>query len=156
MATATAPRAARPLLAGGLALLTALVIAVAILGALSSQNDCSSAPAGPPSSSAKRDVPANFLTLYQQLGEKYRIPWPVLAGIGREECDHGRNPDASCVPQPGASGPGAANLAGAAGPMQIGVGGLRRHRAHRHRSPRQGRHRARRRPARCRPATRPP
>ena len=124
MATATAPRAARPFVAGGLALLAALVIAVAILGALSSQNDCAAGtPAGPPSSSAKRDVPANFLTLYQQLGEKYRVPWPVLAGIGREECDHGRNPDPSCVPQPGASGPGAANFAGAAGPMQIGVGG---------------------------------
>ena len=124
MATATAPRAARPLAAGGLALIAALVVAVAILGALSSQNDCTgSAPAGPPSSSAKRDIPANFLTTYQQVGEKYRVPWPVLAGIGREECDHGRNPDPSCLPQPGASGPGAANFAGAAGPMQIGVGG---------------------------------
>jgi hypothetical protein len=72
---------------------------------------------------AQRNIPANFLAIYESVGARYRIPWEVLAGIGEEECDHGRNPDRSCTPQPGAKGAGVANCAGASGPMQIGVGG---------------------------------
>src|SRR5919204_2826046 len=55
---------------------------------------------------AQRNIPANFLAIYESVGTRYRIPWEVLAGIGEEECDHGRNPDPSCMPQPGATGPG--------------------------------------------------
>jgi hypothetical protein len=76
-----------------------------------------------PSRVAQDTIPANFLAIYESVGARYRIPWEVLAGIGEEECDHGRNPDPSCTPQPGATGPGVANCAGASGPMQIGVGG---------------------------------
>src|SRR5262249_57759037 len=47
----------------------------------------------------------------------------LVGGMGREECDHGRFPDPSCTPQPGAKGPGVANVAGASGPMQVGIGG---------------------------------
>jgi hypothetical protein len=72
---------------------------------------------------AQRDIPATFLAIYEFVGARYRVPWEVLAGIGEEECDHGRNPDPSCTPEPGATGPGVANCAGASGPMQIGVGG---------------------------------
>jgi hypothetical protein len=72
---------------------------------------------------AQRDIPANFVAIYESVGARYHIPWEVLAGIGEEECDHGRNPDPSCTPQPGATRPGVANCAGASGPMQIGVGG---------------------------------
>jgi hypothetical protein len=72
---------------------------------------------------AVRDIPARFLRIYEQVGAQYKIPWEVLAGIGKEECDHGRNPDPSCTPQPGARGPGVANCCGASGPMQIGIGG---------------------------------
>lgn len=72
---------------------------------------------------AQRAIPANFLSIYESVGARYRIPWEVLAGIGEDECDHGRNPDPSCTPQPGARGPGVANGAGASGPMQAGVGG---------------------------------
>src|SRR6202020_468746 len=36
----------------------------------------------------------------------------------------GRLPDLSCTAQPGATGAGVANFAGASGPMQVGVGGL--------------------------------
>ena len=79
-----------------------------------------------PSQVAKRDIPANFLSIYEAVGARYGIPWEILAGIGKEECDHGRYPDPSCTPQPGATGPGVANFAGASGPMQIGVGGARR------------------------------
>ena len=76
-----------------------------------------------PSQVARRDIPANFLSLYEQVGAHYRLPWEILAGIGKEECDQGRDPDPSCTPQPGATGPGVANFAGASGPMQIGIGG---------------------------------
>ena len=41
----------------------------------------------------------------------------------KNECDFAHDPDPSCTPQPGATGPGQANYAGASGPMQIGVGG---------------------------------
>lgn len=112
-----------PLVAGAAALLTFLIIGVAIIAAITGSGGCGSGSGGPPSKNAKRDIPADFLTLYQQVGAKYHIPWEILAGIGREECDHGRNSDPSCTPHPGASGPGAANSAGAAGPMQIGIGG---------------------------------
>jgi hypothetical protein len=74
---------------------------------------------------AVRNIPFRFLTIYEQVGAQYKIPWEILAGIGKEECDHGRDPDPSCTPQPGATGPGVANCAGASGPMQVGVGGGR-------------------------------
>jgi cell wall-associated NlpC family hydrolase len=60
-------------------------------------------------------IPATYLRLYQQTGQQYGVPWNLLAAIGKIESDHGRDP-----------GPGVhtgANWAGAAGPMQIGVGG---------------------------------
>jgi hypothetical protein len=101
------------LLAGGAALLT-LVIG----------GTCSGSGVGDaPSPLAIRDIPGSFLRIYEQVGAQYKIPWEVLAGIGKEECDHGRNPDPSCTPQPGARGPGVANCCGASGPMQIGIGG---------------------------------
>jgi hypothetical protein len=98
------------------------VCAIALLGALST-NACQPASAITPSATAQRQVPATMLAIYQQVGARYQIPWPILSGIGAEECDHARNPDPSCTPQPGATGPGIANSAGAAGPMQIGTGG---------------------------------
>ena len=101
------------LLAGGAALLTV------VLGGTCSGSGVGDAP----SALATRDIPASFLSIYEQVGAHYKLPWEVLAGIGKEECDHGRDPDPSCAPQPGARGPGVANCCGASGPMQIGVGG---------------------------------
>ena len=100
------------LLAGGAALLTV------VLGGSCSEREVGDAP----SRLAVRDIPGNFLGIYELVGAQFRIPWEVLAGIGKEECDHGRNPDPSCTPQPGAHGAGVANCCGASGPMQIGVG----------------------------------
>src|SRR5437660_1420168 len=102
------------LLAGGAALISVLV-----------GQSCSGGTGVADSASqvAQRNIPATFLAIYESVGARYHIPWEVLAGVGKEECDHGRNPDPSCTPQPGATGPGAANFAGASGPMQIGVGG---------------------------------
>jgi hypothetical protein len=106
--------AAFPLLLGGAAALLSVVFG----------QSCSAGGVGDaPSRVAVRDIPASFLRIYEQVGAQYKIPWEVLAGIGKEECDHGRNPDPSCTPQPGARGPGVANCCGASGPMQIGIGG---------------------------------
>jgi cell wall-associated NlpC family hydrolase len=66
-----------------------------------------------PSQTAVADIPADYLLLYQEAGLGFDVPWPVLAGIGKVECDHGRNPDPACWKQ------GATNAAGAGGPMQF-------------------------------------
>lgn len=65
----------------------------------------------PRPSSAAGAVPSNYLTLYQQAGQQYGIPWVVLAGIGEVETDHGQSNAAGVH-----SG---ANFAGAEGPMQF-------------------------------------
>src|SRR5581483_5220853 len=74
-------------------------------------------------SAARAAIPANLLPIYQQVGGQYGLPWEVLAGIGTEECSQAETSDPSCALQPGATGPGAANYAGASGLMQIGIGG---------------------------------
>jgi membrane-bound lytic murein transglycosylase B len=65
-----------------------------------------------PSPAAAADVPRTYLRLYCQAGARYRVPWPVLAAIGKVESDHGR------VRLPGVRS--GSNWAGACGPMQIG------------------------------------
>ena len=65
-----------------------------------------------PSRAAVDDIPAGYLRLYRQAGARDRIPWPVLAAIGKVESDHGR------TRLPGVRS--GSNWAGACGPMQIG------------------------------------
>jgi membrane-bound lytic murein transglycosylase B len=65
-----------------------------------------------PSRAAVADIPAGYLRLYRSAGARYRIPWPVLAAIGKVESDHGR------VQLPGVRS--GSNWAGACGPMQLG------------------------------------
>jgi membrane-bound lytic murein transglycosylase B len=65
-----------------------------------------------PSRAAVTDIPAGYLRLYRTAGARYRIPWPVLAAIGKVESDHGRSP------LPGVRS--GSNWAGACGPMQLG------------------------------------
>jgi membrane-bound lytic murein transglycosylase B len=65
-----------------------------------------------PSRAAVADIPAGYLRLYRAAGARYRIPWPVLAAIGKVESDHGR------ARLPGVRS--GSNWAGACGPMQIG------------------------------------
>ena len=62
---------------------------------------------------ALRDIPSAYLRLYQAAGARYGLDWAILAGIGKVECDHGRDPDPSCTHE------GATNSAGAGGPMQF-------------------------------------
>ena len=65
------------------------------------------------SSTALADIPPDYLLLYQQAGLAFEVPWEVLAGVGKVECDHGRYPDPACWQQ------GVENYAGAGGPMQF-------------------------------------
>jgi membrane-bound lytic murein transglycosylase B len=65
-----------------------------------------------PSQAAVADIPAGYLRLYRTAGARYRLPWPVLAAIGKVESDHGRSP------LPGVRS--GSNWAGACGPMQLG------------------------------------
>jgi membrane-bound lytic murein transglycosylase B len=65
-----------------------------------------------PSGAAVVDIPAGYLRLYRTAETRYWIPWPVLAGIGKVESDHGRSP------LPGVRS--GADWAGACGPMQLG------------------------------------
>jgi hypothetical protein len=44
-----------------------------------------------PSRVARADIPSRYLTLYRKAGARYRVPWSVLAGIGKVESDHGRS-----------------------------------------------------------------
>jgi cell wall-associated NlpC family hydrolase len=64
---------------------------------------------------AANSIPANYLKWFQTVGLQYNIPWPVLAGIGKVESDDGR------TTLPGVNS--GSNTFGAAGPMQIGIGG---------------------------------
>jgi membrane-bound lytic murein transglycosylase B len=65
-----------------------------------------------PSRAAVGDIPAGYLRLYRQAGVTYRVPWSVLAAIGKVESDHGR------AQLPGVRS--GSNWAGACGPMQLG------------------------------------
>ena len=62
---------------------------------------------------ALREIPPEYLRLYQEAAARYGLDWAILAGIGKVECDHGRDPDPSCTHE------GAVNSAGAGGPMQF-------------------------------------
>jgi hypothetical protein len=68
-----------------------------------------------PSKLALASVPRTYLSWYQQAARTCRgLPWPVLAGIGEMESDHGKST------APGVHS--AANFAGAEGPMQFEPG----------------------------------
>jgi hypothetical protein len=69
----------------------------------------------PPSRQARADIPPGYLSTYRA-GARHcpGLSWTVLAGVGKVESDHGR-----------ARLPGVRsgwNHAGAAGPMQFGIG----------------------------------
>ena len=85
-------------------------VSTAFLALLLSDQGCS-AQDGTPSAEAQRAIPPVMLAAYQAASVQYHLPWEVLAGIGKEECDNGRDADPSCAIQPGAQGPGVANSA---------------------------------------------
>lgn len=100
-----------------------IFIAVLALSASACSTPATGGTTDQPSKTALQVIPRNLLPIYEQVGAHYGLPWEILAGIGTEECSQGRTPDPSCTLQPGATGPGVANYAGASGLMQIGVGG---------------------------------
>ena len=68
--------------------------------------------AGLPTAMAGADIPADYLSWYISAAQTCPgLPWPVLAGIGKAESDHGR------PALPGVRS--GANAAGAEGPMQF-------------------------------------
>jgi len=94
-------------------LLMAMVVAGATAGALTGLLGGGTGPA--PTTRALARIPPASLAAYQQAAASCPgLPWTVLAAIGEVESDHGR-----------ATAPGVhqgTNPAGAAGPMQLGVG----------------------------------
>jgi hypothetical protein len=102
--------------AGALAALAFVLLAgVAAIGGASFgvQPGLSEAPSEAVSALAEREIPPLYLRLYQQAAQRYGLDWAILAGIGKVECDHGRDPSPSCTQE------GAVNSAGAGGPMQF-------------------------------------
>jgi peptidoglycan DL-endopeptidase CwlO len=67
------------------------------------------------SQSARTSIPANYLALFRSIGAQSGVPWVILAGIAKVESDDGQ------TTLPGVHS--GANAFGAAGPMQIGIGG---------------------------------
>ncbi len=110
-AALAAPVAMIALLWVAIALVVATAMGGAELATSSGSGAESSAPA--PSSLALREIPPRYLQLYEQAATRYGLDWAVLAGIGKVECDHGRDSDPSCTRE------GAVNTAGAGGPMQF-------------------------------------
>ena len=106
----------------GVVALSGLMLAVAMLG----QHGCSDdggLPTGPANEAARREIPPKLLPLFQQVGAQERVYWQVLAGVSKEECTFGEDSDPSCTIRWHGTGLGPANSAGAAGLMQIGIGG---------------------------------
>ena len=70
-----------------------LAAAASLIPGLLGETGCSgdTGASAPPSAAAERTIPAAYLTLYQQAGAAYAVPWPVLAAIGAIESDHGRS-----------------------------------------------------------------
>jgi cell wall-associated NlpC family hydrolase len=103
---------------GGLALLAVPIMIgsneffAASAGCSGQQTGTTGQPA--PGTKAK-SIPANYLSWYQKVGQQYGVPWTILAGIGTVESNNGQ------TTLPGVHS--GENAFGAAGPMQIGIGG---------------------------------
>src|ERR1700730_13874008 len=95
--------------AGVIVLLPVLFIA----GAVGVLGGGSGVSLGAPATGEVAGIPSEYLQLFQAAGARYGVPWEVLAGIGKVECDDGRDPDPSCTQE------GAVNYAGPGGPMQF-------------------------------------
>lgn len=97
---------------GGAACVLSLMF-VAALARLASVPLSAGAETFGASARAELEIPARYLSLYRQAAGRYGLDWAILAGVGKVECDHGRDPDPSCTEE------GAVNSAGAGGPAQF-------------------------------------
>jgi cell wall-associated NlpC family hydrolase len=111
-------------------ILLVVLIAAVINLSLSSATSASSGF----SAIANKDIPPDYLQLYQSAAATCPgMPAPLIAAVGKIESNHGRstlpgvhqpaNPDHLLGPSSGTDDRALANFAGAAGPMQIGIGG---------------------------------
>ncbi len=96
----------------GFVLLLPVLVIGAAAGSLGGGVDAS---LGQPAASVESvaGIPPEYLRLFEAAGSAYGVPWTVLAGIGKVECDDGQDPDPACTQE------GATNSAGAGGPMQF-------------------------------------
>jgi hypothetical protein len=100
--------------AGLLAALMGMALVASLSGASLGAPDYTATASTPGASPlAQREIPPARLSLYQQAAARFGLDWAILAGIGKVECDHGRDPAPSCSTE------GALNAAGAGGPMQF-------------------------------------
>ncbi len=110
---------ATAVLAGAAVLAVVLTLGVAGVAAIAGVHPEALAGAtgvvvgGEVSARARAEIPPQYLRLYLQAAARYGLDWAILAGIGKVECDHGRDPDPSCTQE------GAVNSAGAGGPAQF-------------------------------------
>lgn len=109
---ATISIAGAALLAMAVGLLLLGGAAIALVGGGPSQASAPVTQIGV-SALARAEIPPLYLRLYIAAAQRYGIDWAILAGIGKVECDHGRDPSPSCTRE------GAENAAGAGGPMQF-------------------------------------
>lgn len=109
----------RPLKLAGVLIATAAAVALFALMLIASLLGMGSVSLGSAPDSfgvsalAEAEIPPPYLSLYEQAARRYGLDWAILAGIGKVECDHGRDPDPSCTKE------GAVNSAGAGGPAQF-------------------------------------
>jgi hypothetical protein len=105
--------------AGSVVVAVTALIAAVLAGSLAAVAGSMGAPStfgpgGPePSPAAIADIPSRYLELYKAAATRFGVSWALLAGVGKLECDHGRDPDPSCTQE------GVVNGAGAGGPMQF-------------------------------------
>lgn len=132
-----ATRKGRGCLALGSGCLVLPLVVLLLLGgvfAVFRAADSSASTAAGFSAFALKDIPPQYLQLYQAAAAAYPgLPATLLAAIGKIESDHGRgrgpgvrqpaHPDHLLGARTGSDDAALANFAGAAGPMQIGVGG---------------------------------
>jgi Transglycosylase SLT domain len=113
------PAPGAPIALAAVGLLAVMFMVVGAVAGMRGGADGAEAPAGENGSGAgvsalaRREIPAEYLELYIRAARRYGLDWAVLAGIGRVECDHGKDTDPSCTRE------GAVNPAGAGGPMQF-------------------------------------
>jgi hypothetical protein len=101
-------------IAAGVLVLFAVAFA-GVLAAVFGTSACANARIEADASAhAVQDIPARYLELYRDAGHRYGVPWPVLAGIGSIETDHGR------LDAPGVRS-GVNRFGCCAGPMQFNL-----------------------------------
>jgi Transglycosylase SLT domain len=100
----------------GASLVMGIAGVAATIGGPSAAGGSGSAQQYGVSARARAEIPPAYLRLYLGAARRYGLDWAILAGIGKVECDHGRDPAPSCTRQ------GVVNAAGAGGPAQFLAG----------------------------------